>query len=203
MDKLTAYRILGLKRNADFDAVREAYKVLIQDVHPEDEPERFSEIQNAYRLLMRLNSSHGANAHNSKSAPRTFEDASTPEESQPDRLDLDELFDDVEDGAYEKYAAELEFENDMDAINAFRNGLLHVKTIPPEYLAYLLKTYPFTKKDYTKLYAQLNGIRDEERTEKSLDATRPQGLLLRGAMWGLLFSIMLSEKGCQGKHVDL
>lgn len=215
MDKLKAYRILGLKANADFDAAREAYKTLIQDVHPEDEPERFSEIQTAYRYLLRLNSGNsrqsraqlGAEAFQTSSEAVVHSDEDnferldldhvidfSQEESDIGQDELGELFEGVSEGADEEHKRILEYENDIDTINAFRGGTLQVKTIPPDYLAYLLKTYPLTKKDYVKLYAQINGIRDEENTQKNLDATKLQGLLLRGAIC-LLFFFVLSAIG--------
>lgn len=53
MDKLTAYRILGLANNASIEEVKEAYARLSKEYHPEENPEEFQQIHEAYTTLTR------------------------------------------------------------------------------------------------------------------------------------------------------
>lgn len=53
MDKLTAYRILGLANNASTEEVKEAYARLSKEYHPEENPEEFQQIHEAYVMLTR------------------------------------------------------------------------------------------------------------------------------------------------------
>ena len=53
MDKLTAYRILGLPDNAGPDDIKEAYATLSKKYHPEETPEEFQQIHEAYVTLTR------------------------------------------------------------------------------------------------------------------------------------------------------
>lgn len=53
MDQLTAYKILGLEENSSQEAIREAYAALSKQYHPEEEPEKFQEIHEAYVTLTR------------------------------------------------------------------------------------------------------------------------------------------------------
>lgn len=53
MDQLTAYRILGLEPGSSPEEVKEAYAALSKQFHPEEEPEKFQEIHEAYVTLTR------------------------------------------------------------------------------------------------------------------------------------------------------
>lgn len=53
MDKLTAYQVLGLDSNASIDEVKEAYARLSKEYHPEENPEEFQQIHEAYVSLTR------------------------------------------------------------------------------------------------------------------------------------------------------
>lgn len=55
MDQLTAYRILGLEPGCSPEEIKEAYATLSKQYHPEDEPEKFQEIHEAYVTLTRRN----------------------------------------------------------------------------------------------------------------------------------------------------
>lgn len=53
MDKLMAYKILGLENNASIEEVKEAYARLSKEYHPEENPEEFQQIHEAYVTLTR------------------------------------------------------------------------------------------------------------------------------------------------------
>ena len=55
MDKLRAYEILGVQPESSTDDVREAYAVLSKQFHPEEHPEEFRQIHEAYTTLVRGN----------------------------------------------------------------------------------------------------------------------------------------------------
>ncbi|MBQ8803633.1 MAG: DnaJ domain-containing protein [Tyzzerella sp.] len=53
MDQLTAYRVLGLEPGSSPEQIKEAYAALSKQYHPEEEPEKFQEIHEAYVTLTR------------------------------------------------------------------------------------------------------------------------------------------------------
>lgn len=53
MDQLTAYKILGLNPGAPLDDIKAAYAELSKKYHPEEYPEQFQQIHDAYRTLSR------------------------------------------------------------------------------------------------------------------------------------------------------
>ena len=53
MDQLTAYKILGLVAGATPEEIKEAYAVLSKEYHPEEHPEEFQRIHEAYTTLTR------------------------------------------------------------------------------------------------------------------------------------------------------
>ena len=53
MDQLTAYKILGLESGASVEEVKEAYAKLSKEYHPEENPEEFQRIHEAYTTLTR------------------------------------------------------------------------------------------------------------------------------------------------------
>ena len=53
MDKLTAYQVLGLDSDASLEEVKEAYARLSREFHPEENPEEFQQIHEAYATLTR------------------------------------------------------------------------------------------------------------------------------------------------------
>lgn len=53
MDQLTAYRILGLEPGCSRTEIKEAYAALSKIYHPEDYPEKFQELSEAYQTLIR------------------------------------------------------------------------------------------------------------------------------------------------------
>ncbi len=53
MDQLTAYHILGVEPGSSVEEIKEAYALLSKRYHPEEEPERFQEIHDAYVTLTR------------------------------------------------------------------------------------------------------------------------------------------------------
>lgn len=55
MDKLTAYKVLGLNSDANLDMIKGAYASLSKKYHPEDNPEEFQSIHEAYVILTRKN----------------------------------------------------------------------------------------------------------------------------------------------------
>lgn len=178
MDKLTAYRILGLERDADFRDIRKAYKELVNDVHPEEDPERFSEIQSAYRYLLRLNSRERSQE------PDNRTDRNTVSSDYPEEQDeLTAFFESVTVEANEAHNADITREQDLDTVNALRNRRLCVTDVSPDYLTYLLKTYPLRETDYGTIYAGVVDIRESEKRKLRADITRPEGFLIRTAVY--------------------
>lgn len=59
MDQLTAYRILNLCPGCSIEEIKEAYAVLSKQYHPEEYPEQFQQIHEAYRFLMKMNRHSG------------------------------------------------------------------------------------------------------------------------------------------------
>lgn len=53
MDKLTAFHVLGLDSNVSIEEVKEAYARLSKEYHPEENPEEFQQIHEAYVTLTR------------------------------------------------------------------------------------------------------------------------------------------------------
>lgn len=53
MDKLTALDVLGVKADATRDEIKRAYAELSKKYHPEEFPEEFQQIHEAYRVLSR------------------------------------------------------------------------------------------------------------------------------------------------------
>lgn len=55
MDELTAYQILGLPTGSSIQEIKEAYATLSKEFHPEESPEEFQRIHEAYTVLTRKN----------------------------------------------------------------------------------------------------------------------------------------------------
>lgn len=53
MDQLTAYKVLGLEPNSTTEEVKEAYAALSKQFHPEESPEQFQKVHEAYVTLTR------------------------------------------------------------------------------------------------------------------------------------------------------
>lgn len=51
MEQITAYRILGLEPGSSFEEIKEAYAALSKQYHPEENPEEFQRIHEAYQVL--------------------------------------------------------------------------------------------------------------------------------------------------------
>lgn len=51
MDKLTARKLLGVEVNADIREIKKAYARKVKEVHPEEDPEGFKQINEAYEFL--------------------------------------------------------------------------------------------------------------------------------------------------------
>lgn len=54
MDQLTAYRILGIAEGSSAKEIKEAYAALSKEYHPEEHPEEFQQIHEAYSTLIRM-----------------------------------------------------------------------------------------------------------------------------------------------------
>lgn len=65
MDQLKAYETLELNENASIDDIKEAYVRLSKQYHPEEYPEKFQSIHEAYSVLVRNNRRHHRTIHTS------------------------------------------------------------------------------------------------------------------------------------------
>lgn len=53
MNQTTAYKVLGLENHATIDEIKAAYAELSKKYHPEENPEEFQQIHEAYKMLVR------------------------------------------------------------------------------------------------------------------------------------------------------
>ncbi len=92
MDQLTAYRILRLEPGCSPEEIRAAYAALSKEFHPEEQPEEFQKIHEAYRLLVRMNRSRRKpEPERGSRAPFEADDPAKPGESRTERKDFDEI----------------------------------------------------------------------------------------------------------------
>lgn len=59
MDKLTAQKILGVSPGASKKEIKKAYAAMLRMYHPEDYPQEFQRIQEAYEVLIKGNGDGG------------------------------------------------------------------------------------------------------------------------------------------------
>lgn len=59
MDKLTAQKVLGVSPGASKKEIKKAYAAMLRMYHPEDYPQEFQRIQEAYEVLIKGNSEGG------------------------------------------------------------------------------------------------------------------------------------------------
>lgn len=71
MDQLKAYEILELNENASVDDIKEAYARLSKQYHPEEYPEKFQSIHEAYSVLVRNNRRQHRSTHSSTPTSQT------------------------------------------------------------------------------------------------------------------------------------
>ena len=90
MDQLTAYEILGLAQGATQEEIKEAYATLCKIYHPEESPEEFQRINEAYRALTQR-----SRRHNNRSASETQNEIKDPfvkpEKPQVKAFDFDNV----------------------------------------------------------------------------------------------------------------
>lgn len=83
MDKLTAYKVLGLENNVSTEDVKKAYARLSKEYHPEENPEEFQRIHEAYVTLTR----HGRRGNRALVVENSpIEKSSTPEKKESDLI---------------------------------------------------------------------------------------------------------------------
>ena len=54
MDKKLVFQILGISETKDEDTIRQSYLRLLKDTNPEDDPEGFKRLREAYEEAVRL-----------------------------------------------------------------------------------------------------------------------------------------------------
>lgn len=87
MDKLRAYQLLGVDEHAEWKEIKRAYARKLKEVHPEDDPEGFIQVQQAYEYLKQptpMGKTYPINDDVSKIQPLTFEE--TVEKNEFDLL---------------------------------------------------------------------------------------------------------------------
>ncbi len=53
MDKKLAFQILGIEETREEDTIRQSYLSLLKDTNPEDDPEGFKRLREAYEEALR------------------------------------------------------------------------------------------------------------------------------------------------------
>lgn len=86
MDKLTAEKILGVQPGTSRQEIKRAYAALVRTYHPEEFPEEFQRIQEAYEVLIK---GGGDTASFSEPRPgeannRSMETGRTEEKREPE-----------------------------------------------------------------------------------------------------------------------
>lgn len=76
MDELTAYRILRVQEGCSIQEIKEAYAALSKEFHPEEHPEEFQQIHEAYTVLTRRRNSRGNNPSEERKNPMYVEQSS-------------------------------------------------------------------------------------------------------------------------------
>ena len=85
-DSHDIYEILGIDRNADMKTIKKVYAKLVKQYHPEEYPEEWERIHNAYECAMRIAIDRGQNIS-----------------SEHQESELDDIFKDVEKIANEQW----------------------------------------------------------------------------------------------------
>lgn len=111
MDKLTAFHILGLRANATRDEIKQAYAELSKKYHPEEFPEEFQQIHEAYRVLSR--------AARENPGQRVIVEERQDQESQAEVKEKSYPFGNQESKEDEKAAEE---ETEFDFQNVYRQN---------------------------------------------------------------------------------
>lgn len=122
MDKLTALHVLGLRADATRDEIKQAYAELSKKYHPEEYPEEFQQIHEAYRVLSRIA------RQNPKQQIRTEERQN--QEPQAEEKERQYHFRNQESQEDEKEAEEEETEFDFQ--NVYRQNHEEKKESPKE-----------------------------------------------------------------------
>lgn len=144
MDELRAYEVLGVKRGASREEIKEAYARLSKEYHPEEYPEEFQQIHEAYRVLGRM--SRGG--RRSEEAPKEVVENETKvwsgedvhkevRESNPVKITFEE-----ETAERENY----DFEETLYKAQQTEAERLHEKVLRAEAEFYLLMQPAYRKK---------------------------------------------------------
>ena len=115
MDQLTAYKVLGLESGASVEEVKEAYARLSKEYHPEENPEEFQQIHEAYVTLTRGGRRRGNRAMVVESSP--IEKTAAPEVKESD-LVFRNVSKVEEEKAEDEQAPELSFGRSIKAAKA-------------------------------------------------------------------------------------
>ena len=79
-----AYEILHIKRGSSQEEIKEAYAALSKKYHPEEHPDEFQQIHEAYMTLRRRSRGQRSERRNPEQEPKTIEaeDASVGEAAE-------------------------------------------------------------------------------------------------------------------------
>ena len=94
-----AYEILHIKRGSSQDEIREAYAALSKQYHPEEHPEEFQRIHEAYMTLRRRNRGQRNERRNPEPEPRPMRTGEAAEESIPESDTQDVFSERILEGA--------------------------------------------------------------------------------------------------------
>ncbi len=145
MDQLEACRILGVAEGSSEEEIKEAYRKCTSITHPEEDPEGFVRIQQAYRYLT---GKHRTVSSFTVSAPIP-ETPHVPAEEPEDSS----YFEEISEKADAAYIRRTQQEEELDELRSLikYGGKIH----DPEHVRELLEKYTLSYDQYTHLQRQI------------------------------------------------
>lgn len=114
-----AYEILGIDQDADTKTIKRAYAELVKQYHPEEQPEEWKRIHDAYELAIR----------SSEQAGRRMSSEQTGSQIASEQTGQEDIFADIEERAQKQQSTEdKEYQGKFDsAMNEIRRITWHSK----------------------------------------------------------------------------
>lgn len=158
MDKLKAYEILGLQPECSKEEIKEAYATLSKKFHPEDHPEEFQQIHEAYIMLVRGDRGRRKSTSEERTPVQrepiqreTVEKTSTEEKKR-----FREIEEEVNDTEAEETEQTYDFEESLNKAEQENRQRLHQVTVQAlnEFQILLLPEYKEKLKLFQSFFAK-------------------------------------------------